>query len=89
MAISLIGKIKPKNNGDFPLVDAVDVEMPDGTRLPDALKNVQSSGYVVSAEPPTDTRMLWLDPNDGGSSSDFEELNAAMDEIDDLLGGDE
>ena len=88
MPILLIDKIKPKNNGDFPLVDAVDVEMPNGTRLPDALKNVQSSGYVVSAEPPTDTRMLWLDPNDGGGS-EYEEFNAAMDEIDTLIGGDE
>lgn len=33
MAIELISKIKPKNNGDFPMVDAEDVEMPDGTRL--------------------------------------------------------
>ena len=33
MAIDLIDKIKPKNNGKFALVDAVDVEMPDGTRL--------------------------------------------------------
>lgn len=35
MAISLIDKIKPKNNGTFALVDAVDVEMPDGKRLSD------------------------------------------------------
>ena len=33
MAIELISKIKPKNSGSFPLVDAADVEMPDGTRL--------------------------------------------------------
>lgn len=33
MAIYLIDKIKPKNNGNFPMVDAVDVEMPDGKRL--------------------------------------------------------
>lgn len=33
MSIELIDKIKPKNNGDFALVDAHDVEMPDGTRL--------------------------------------------------------
>lgn len=33
MSIELIDKIKPKNNGDFPLVDAHDVAMPDGTRL--------------------------------------------------------
>lgn len=35
MAVELIDKIKPKNNGDFALVDAADVEMPDGTRLSD------------------------------------------------------
>lgn len=33
MAIELIDKIKPKNGGSFPLVDAADVEMPDGKRL--------------------------------------------------------
>lgn len=33
MAIDLIDKIKPKNNGTFALVDAADVEMPDGSRL--------------------------------------------------------
>lgn len=33
MSVELIDKIKPKNNGDFPLVDAHDVAMPDGTRL--------------------------------------------------------
>lgn len=33
MAIELIGKIKPKNNGTFAMADAVDIEMPDGSRL--------------------------------------------------------
>lgn len=33
MAIELIDKIKPKNNGGFVMVDAEDVAMPDGTRL--------------------------------------------------------
>lgn len=33
MAIPITGKFKPKNNGSFALVDAADVEMPDGTRL--------------------------------------------------------
>lgn len=31
MAIGITGKFKP--DGNFPLIDAVDVEMPDGTRL--------------------------------------------------------
>lgn len=35
MAIELIAKIKPKNNGNFFLVDASDIEMPDGTPLSD------------------------------------------------------
>ena len=35
MSVEVIDKIKPKNNGDFPLVDAADVEMPDGSRLSD------------------------------------------------------
>lgn len=34
MAIELISKIKPKNNGNFPLVDAEDIAYEDG-RLPD------------------------------------------------------
>ena len=35
MAVEVIDKIKPKNNGNFALVDAADVEMPDGSRLSD------------------------------------------------------
>lgn len=37
MAIELIAKIKPKNNGSFAMVDAEDVETPDGGRLLDYL----------------------------------------------------
>lgn len=33
MAIELISKIKPKNGASYPMVDAADVAMPDGTRL--------------------------------------------------------
>lgn len=33
MAINLIDKIKPANNGKFPMVEAEDVELSDGTRL--------------------------------------------------------
>lgn len=42
MAIELIDKIKPKNNGSFAMVDAGDVEMEDGTRLPDAIPKIQT-----------------------------------------------
>ena len=84
MAIGITGKFKP--DGNFPLMDAADIEVPGGGRLDEALENVKGAGYVVSAEPPEDTRMLWLDPSDSGENSD--ELSAAMTEIDALIGGD-
>ena len=37
MPIELIDKIKPKNGQNFAMVDAADVEMPDGTRLSENL----------------------------------------------------
>lgn len=46
--VELMAKIKPKGGGTFAVVDAVDVEMPDGTRLPEALENLQgAAGYPV------------------------------------------
>lgn len=33
MAIQITGKFKP--DGNFPLMDAADIEMPDGSRLPE------------------------------------------------------
>ena len=33
MSIPITDKFKPRNNGTFPLVDAEDVLMPDGSRL--------------------------------------------------------
>ena len=40
MAIYLIGKLKQKNDGKFALLDATDVEMPNGTRLSEYLNTV-------------------------------------------------
>ena len=45
MAINLIDKIKPKNNGGFAMVDAEDVEMTDGTRLSD--HNIADKEFVI------------------------------------------
>lgn len=42
MAIELIGTIKPKNNGSFPMVDAADVDCGNNLRLDDALNAVHS-----------------------------------------------
>lgn len=49
MAIELISKIKPKNNGDFPMVDATDVEMADGTRLEDAAAELASTLTTIGS----------------------------------------
>lgn len=49
MAIELIGKIKPKNNGTFAMVDASDVEMPDGKRL----SEVEFGGGGSATKTPT------------------------------------
>lgn len=90
MAVELIDKIKPKNGGDFPLVDAADVEMPDGTRMDKALdqlrEDLTGAGVVVSATPPEDTRVFWVDTGDN-SSGNTTNLAAALGEIDALLGG--
>lgn len=41
--VELIAKLKPKNNGKFALMDAVDVEMADGTRLEEKIGSVEGS----------------------------------------------
>lgn len=46
MAIELIDKIKPKNGGSFPMVDAADVQMGDGARLSAFAEGVASKEYV-------------------------------------------
>ena len=50
MAIELIDKIKPKNNGSFAMVDAVDVELPDGTRLAERLEQTAAEEWEFTME---------------------------------------
>ena len=50
MAIELISKIKPKNGGNFPMVDANDVEFPDGTRLDQFVKNIPLQFVAIFGE---------------------------------------
>lgn len=49
MSVELIDKIKPKNNGNFALVDAADVEMPDGTRLSEFEPEVNLTEEQIAA----------------------------------------
>lgn len=50
-SIDLIGGLRPKNNGAFPLLDAHDVQVEeDGTRLDEALQNtLKALGLSVLA----------------------------------------
>lgn len=80
MAIELIDKIKQKNNGNFKLVDAVDVEMQDGKdvesaigRIDETLKthieNHPSVGadltiHVGEEEPQIQSIKAWVDTSD-------------------------
>jgi hypothetical protein len=41
MAVEVIDKIKPKNGGSFPIVEAVDVEVSEGVRLSNALSELK------------------------------------------------
>lgn len=45
MAIEVISKLKPKNNGNFPIIDAMDVSVDnEGTRLSDKILELESGG---------------------------------------------
>lgn len=50
MAIEVIDKIKQKNNGTFALMDAADVEMPDGTRLDNKIKDIDTVSKTTLPE---------------------------------------
>ena len=56
MAIYIIGKLKQKNDGKFALLDAADIEMPDGSRLSDKVfvektsELENDSGYLTETD---------------------------------------
>ena len=66
MAIELISKIKPKNGATYPMVDAADVAMPDGTRLDEFQQSVLASIKMQAVTPEWYEEMRvagTLDPN--------------------------
>lgn len=76
MAIEVISTIKPKNNGDFPIVEAQDVAVDDkGTRLNEKLEN-------MAVNTPTFDLTELILPSDGSAVSlemDTTEIRAALD----------
>jgi len=72
LAIELIDKIKQKNNGNFKLVDAIDVELKDGSDLQNFIDNINDIVDVPSSskchnvvqgenEPEQDDVIIWVD----------------------------
>ena len=65
--IELIAKIKPKNNGKYPLVDDVDVEMEDGSRLSEAIKKPRipdggTEGQILAKKSDKNGDAEWVEP---------------------------
>ena len=52
MAIELISKIKPKNNGEFKLVDVEDIEY-NGKGLDEAIKSLRGKKEIRVQKVPT------------------------------------
>ncbi len=60
-SIELISGLKPKNNGDFPLVNAPDVQVDDdGTRLPAMLAKITEVQSVDALPANPDPNVLYL-----------------------------
>ena len=71
MAIELIAKIKQANNGTFKLLDAIDVELKDGSDLQSFLDKLPSGGtecidviYQGDTEPTDENIKLWIDTSE-------------------------
>lgn len=66
MAIELIDKIKPKNNGNFSMVDACDVQVSDGERLDAALDRIskQTGNQIVAITEEQYNNGEWTAPDD-------------------------
>lgn len=58
MATYIYSKMKPKNNGDFALLDSCDIEMEDGSRLSD--KTILSETKLPSDKIALANRMYFL-----------------------------
>lgn len=60
MSVYVIDKIKPKNNGTFPVVDAVDVVVTDELRLPAVLDTKASAADLADTNEAVDTAVASL-----------------------------
>lgn len=50
MAVNVIGTIKPWEGGEFPIVEAEDVEVAPNERLDDALRRIEHKLVIITQE---------------------------------------
>lgn len=84
-SIELISGIRPKNNGTFPLVNAKDVMMPDGTRLSDRATSVSSISLSATAWIGEDTIYTQAVDCEGVTSKSRVDLLPSPDQLRNLL----
>jgi YD repeat-containing protein len=90
MPIEIIDKIKPKNNGSFPLVDAADVQMPNGERLTETLAekpkpstidlsrldpDAENKGVITETLTDGTTKETKLTYDEGGNITEIEDAD--------------
>ena len=86
MPVNVIGTLKPKNNGKFPVAEAVDIKVTEDLRLDKALENkadLKTLNYALEnkADKTTTTALqAQIDNIVGGSTEDSEVINARVGE---------
>lgn len=79
MAVEVIDKIKPKNGGSFPVVEAVDVEVSEGLRLPEALDAKANTADVTETTANLQTQIDEIARSQGAGTADTEIAQARVD----------
>ena len=79
MAVEVIDRIKPKNGGSFPIVEAVDVEVSEGLRLPEALAAKADAEDVTTATADLQAQIDQIAQAAGTGTADTEVAQARVD----------
>ena len=78
MAVEVIDKIKPKNGGSFPIVEAVDVEVSEGLRLSEALEAKANTADVTEETTYLQSQIDQIAQAAGSGSADTEVAQARV-----------
>lgn len=83
MPTLIIDTFKQKNNGTFPIVEAVDVAMPDGNRLDKALSSLEEKFDNTSVSYPLQDAQVDLQPEQYYTFGEVDSLSVNLVEVDD------